>query len=154
MAEQKGKPVKLIITSCTVGYQGVNKRQEDYTIYEIHACRATGEVISDKKLQSFEDLPVGPEPIELMVVPFKSEKHGLSFTLSRKGKSGSGSTQRINELQGQVTDLVDRMQRVEGWIRSRSQQSAPQSAPVATAPAAQTSQQASLDERFGADAPY
>lgn len=151
MADQKGQPVKLVITSCTVGYEGKNKREEDYTIYEVQATR-DGVAITDKKLRSFEDLPVGPEPQDLMVVPFKSEKHGVSFTLSRRGKGGSGKTQQINELQAQVKDLTGRLERVESWIRQRAAgtQGAPPRPTVDEAVAGMSN----LDQRFGAEAPY
>lgn len=146
----KGKPIKVRILGCAVAHQGTDKRGEEYTLYEIKAAREDGEVITDKKLQCFSELPVGDEVLDLIATPFQSEKHGLSFTLSRKGHSGGGgSAKRVSELQGQVTDLVERMQRVEAWIRGRGASgSVPAAAPVAAAPAA------GLDERFGAEAPY
>lgn len=149
----KGQPVRLRIRSCTVGYQGVNKRGDDYTIYEIQAAREDGEVITDKKLRSFEELPVGDDLLDLTVVPFNSEKHGLSFTLSRKTK-----VSKTAELQAKVTELTGRLERVEGWIRKHHAEAggatAPSAAPPPQAQPAASGAQADLDARFGAEAPF
>lgn len=146
----KARPVKLTITTCSQVYSGKNSKGDDYTIYEVTANRENGEPIGDKKLRSFEDLPTG-ELLDLTVTPFNSDKYGLSYTLARKGGKVS-SHQRINELQAVVTDLGERVRRLEtAGARGTVPAASP---PPAPAPVAQDSSRADLDERFGAAPPF
>jgi hypothetical protein len=164
------KVTRLKIETCTVGYSGVtkNERKEPFTIYEITAHRMDGSKVQET-LRSFEDLPLG-EPVELTVTPFPSEKYGMSYTLALKNKVGN--TQRLNELQAQVADLSERLQRVEAWARSTSARASGVTPEAATAPGgadtrvpeqvaheehlatAAQDRQVDLNTRFGAEAPY
>ena len=138
----KGRPTKLRITGCTSVYQGVNKRGDDYQIFEITATKETGELVNEK-LRSFEELPVSGELIELMVTPFHSEKHGTSYTLSRKNKVSS--SRKVEELQHFVSAIDERLKRVEAALGS-------QLAPQVTEPSGAQRDPSSgqtLDERFG-----
>lgn len=151
----KGQPVRLRILSVQVGYQGINKRGEDYTIYEISAARESGEIIEDKKLRSFEELKASDELQDLVVVPFKSEKHGVSYTLSRKNRKGG--SQKYEELSARVEELAGKLQAVEAWIRQNAggAAAAPAAQPVAAASQAHEEQRRTdLDERFGAAPPF
>jgi hypothetical protein len=143
--------MRLRITSCSSVYSGVNTRGDDYTIYEVQAAKETGEVV-DQKLRSFEELPVG-EILDLTVTPFKSEKHGLSYTLARKNKPGGGSSRKIEELTAFVGAIDERLKLVEGRLMGPPAAAAPAAVPQA-APAAQGSGGQSLDERFGDVPPF
>jgi hypothetical protein len=151
MADKKSTPMRLRITSCSSVYSGINTRGDDYTIYEVQAAKETGEVV-DQKLRSFEELPVG-EVLDLTVTPFKSEKHGLSYTLARKNKPAGGSSRKVEELTAFVGAIDERLKLVEG--RLMGPPAAPASAAVPqAAPAGQGSGGQSLDERFGDVPPF
>jgi hypothetical protein len=143
------KVTRLKIETCTVGYSGVtkNERKEPFTIYEITAHRMDGSKVQET-LRSFEDLPLG-EPVELTVTPFPSEKYGMSYTLALKNKVGN--TQRLNDLQAQVQDLSERLQRVEAGMAGRAE---PMPQGVDSRAPQQIAHEKSLDERFGADPPF
>lgn len=146
----KGRLTKLRITGCASVYQGVNKRGDDYSIFEITAVREGGEVVNEK-LRSFEELPVSGELVELMVTPFDSDKHGRSYTLSRKNK-GPGSSRKVEELGFFVSAIDERLKRVEAQVFSGQAPPEPmppgQQGGVQKDPSGQ-----SLDERFG-DIPF
>ncbi len=144
----KGTPMKLRITSCASVYQGINKRGDDYCIYELSAAKEDGTGV-DQKLRSFEELPVG-ELLDLTVTPFHSEKHGTSFTLSRKNKpGGGGSSRKVEELTQFVQAIDERLKRLELL------QASPAEVPAAPGPiAGEAVGGQSLDERFGADVPF
>lgn len=112
----KGRPTRLRVTSCTQVYQGKNSRGDEYTIYEIEAVKGDGEAVQEK-LRSFENLPL--EILDLTVVPYRSAKHGLSYTLSQRSKPNN--SKRITELEDLVGQLVTRVEVLEnkgkpaGW---------------------------------------
>lgn len=142
----KGRAVRLRVTSCTHGYTGKNARGDDYTIYEVEACKVTGEGEPvTEKLRSFEDLPC--EVLDLTVVPFHSEKHGTSYTLSRRNKPKSAEL--IAAQQKEIEGLKSRLEHIENFLRTApwrqqqqpQQQQEPEPAAVAN----------DLDQRFGAE---
>lgn len=110
MADEKpkGRPTRLRVTSCTQVYAGKNSRGDDYTIYEVEAVRGDGEAVTEK-LRSFENLPL--EVLDLTVVPYRSQKHGLSYTLSRRSKPNN--SKRLDEMEELVASLVTRIEALE-----------------------------------------
>jgi hypothetical protein len=153
-SKPKSKDMRIKVTGCRHVYTGRNQRGDTYSIYEIDAERAADGVKINQKLRAFTALPIG-QVIEVTVTPFISDRHGKSFTLEPKGRSGGSSTQRLNELTAEVEDLRNRVatlnQRVgalEGVLREKGLLAPPQQAPPAQA------DQAGLAERFGDDAPW
>lgn len=110
MAEEKpkSKPTRLLITSCVAVYTGKNRRGDEYTIYEVKACKESGETI-EEKLTSFEDLPV--ELLDVTVTPYDSAEHGRSYTLARQGRVST--SRQIKELRGIIDGLVERVVELE-----------------------------------------
>ena len=112
MPEQKakGRPTKLVITECLLGYTGYNSRNEEYHIYNIKACKPDGEVL-DVDLNSFEDIPTGEQ--DLIVTKYVRKKEGkpdkTSYTLARK-KAPTGK---------RLDDIETRLDKVEGYLRER-----------------------------------
>lgn len=98
----KPRVVKLTVTSCDVAYRGKNKRGDDYTIYEVKATNARGEI--SHKLRSFAELPVGRE-IAVTVKKFHSDQYGDSYTLTPQ----PGHSKRDHE----IAELRDRIARIE-----------------------------------------
>lgn len=118
MAESKpsGRASRLRITSCTQVYHGQNARGDQYTIYEVEATRENGAPVRER-LRSFENLPL--ELIEVMVVPYRSAKFGISYTLSRRNRPNSAEriaelTQRADGLDRVVAELKSRLDALEG----------------------------------------
>lgn len=114
MAEDqpKGRSTRLRITSCTQVYVAKNSRGDEYSIYEIEAVKGDGTPVKEK-LRSFDNLPL--EVLDLTVVPYRSQKHGLSYTLSRRNRPNN--TKRITELEELVADLVTRVAALEARKR-------------------------------------
>lgn len=111
--QPKGRPTRLRITSCMAVYTGTNQRGDQYTIHEVEAVKGDGSPVNEK-LRSFENLPL--EVLDLMVVPYRSQKHGLSYTLSRRSKPNTAA--RVKELEELVRDLLTRVEALEkkkGW---------------------------------------
>lgn len=112
MPAQKTKITKLKVTRCNLVFAGKNTRGDEYTLFEIEATGLDGAPISHK-LRSFCSLPIDVET-EVVVTPFPSERHGMSFTLAPTGQKSSSNTQRINELFELVKKLTERVQALEG----------------------------------------
>lgn len=104
----KGRPTRLRVTACTQVYTGKNNRGDDYTIYEVEATKGDGSPVTEK-LNSFENLPL--EVLDLTVVPYRSQKHGLSYTLSRRSKPNN--SKRITELEETLAALATRVEALE-----------------------------------------
>lgn len=157
----KSKDMRLKIVGCRQVYSGRNQRGDSYTIFEIDAERAADGVRINQKLRSFTALPIG-QVVEVTVTPFKSTKHGKSFTLAPKNNkgAGSGSTQRVNELAEQVEECMNRIANLTrrlGEVESRlgevMKDDARFTRPAAQPTTAQAANSRQLDEKFGADPP-
>lgn len=111
MADEKpkGRPTRLRIASCNQVYVGKNTRGDEYTIYEVEAYKADGTQVKEK-LNSFENLPL--EVLELTVTPYRSAKHGLSYTLSRRSRPNRD--QQVTELRELIEALTVRVAALEG----------------------------------------
>lgn len=151
MPQPKSRDMRLKITGCRHVYTGINKRQDQFSIYEIDAERADDGFAIREKLRSFQALPIG-RVVEVTVTPFVSERHGRSFTLALKGGRSASGTQQRNDLQEQVDVLRDslgtlsrRVAELEGRVGTEVMQ------PQATS--AQASSEAERDRKFGADPP-
>lgn len=169
MAEQQGRKMQLRIIDCKPVYHGTNNKGDDYTIHEVRASKTDGTLINEK-LRSFTALPVG-QTIEVTVVPYKSKEYGKSFTLYPSNQKSAGTTAAVNDLGEQVKELQERsaklsqrvseLERIVGeMLRDEGRNvgaviDAAMGAPAApAAPAQDPALVASLDERFGADAPF
>lgn len=152
----KSKDMRLKIIGCRHVYSGRNQRGDNYSIYEIDAERAQDGVRINQKLRAFTALPIG-QTVDVTVTPFVSERHGKSFTLEPKNRTGGGGgTQRVNELSEQVEELTrrvatmsKRLSEVEtrlGEVMRDDASVAPTRVEAATA--------TELDDRFGADSPW
>jgi hypothetical protein len=119
---QQGKIARIKVVACREVYAGVNQKGDRYRIYEVNATREDGTPIREK-LRSFGPMQVG-STVEVRVVPFKSERHGTSFTLYPVDGSRHGAQQsEIDQLRQAVATLTQRVERLE--------QMAPQVAPQA-----------------------
>lgn len=108
----KGRPTRLLVTSCTEVYTGYNGRGDKYVIHEVEAQKEGGEPIN-QKLRSFENLPTG-ELLDVMVTPYESDKHGRSYTITRRNKPSSAK--KIKELESRLTELTERIERLEARV--------------------------------------
>lgn len=108
----KGRPTRLIVTSCAEVYVGYNSHGDKYVIHEVEATRENGEPINEV-LRSFENLPVG-EVLDVNVTPYESTKHGKSFTITRRNKPSS--SQQIKELKSVIETLTERVERLEAKV--------------------------------------
>lgn len=111
-ASKSSRVTKLKVTDCKLVFAGKNKRGDEYSLFEVTAARPDGKQI-EEKLRSFCALPIDQE-IEVVVTPFPSEKHGMSFTLAPTGPKGTSNTQRVNELVEEVQKLAQRVTLLEG----------------------------------------
>lgn len=154
-SKPNSKDMRIKVTGCRHVYTGRNQRGDQYSIYEIDAERAADGMKINEKLRSFSALPIG-QVIEVTVTPFISQRHGKSFTLEPKGRTGgSSSTQRLNDLAAEVEDLrnrvatlTQRLGALEKLLAEKGVITAPQQAPPAQA------DQTGLSQRFGDDAPW
>jgi hypothetical protein len=110
------KDMTLRIQACRQVYAGVNPRGDRYTIFEVDAVTQSGVEIREPdgtsaKLRAFEPLPVG-QLVEVTVSVFHSERHGKSYTLSRRGHGGGPTTSE------QVANLAEKVKELEGKVGS------------------------------------
>lgn len=130
---------RLQVVGCDVGYQGTNKNNEPYTIYDVAALDENGEPV-DQPLRSFDELPLDGELREFEVTPYDG-KNGRTFTLKLAGQArvtGSPSpgarlgpkvdalreqvesqAQQIGELNRRLSELEGR-QAPSGGLMSRT----------------------------------
>lgn len=151
MAKGEGRDMRLKILACRHVYHGRNQRNDEYDVYEVDAANAQGQKINEK-LRAFTALPIGHE-VDVTVTVFNSEKWGKSYTLHPKGRSGGGSTQRVNELaelceqlKGMIANLTTRVDALEAMVSRRP----PADAGLMSRT---TPNSEELDARFGAEPP-
>lgn len=138
--------MSLKILACRQVYSGKNQRGDQYTIYEIDAANAQGQHINEK-LRSFEALPIG-QTIDVTVKVFNSERHGKSYTLHQKGRTGGGNTERVNELAEMVQELTERVATLTGRVNALEGMVAGRSAPADAKPGYTDEE---LEQKFGQD---
>lgn len=115
---------KLTVTSCTKIHSGNDKNGKPYTIYEVFAVDDAG-IPVEAKLRAFADLALN-ELVEYEVNEHKSDKHGVSYTLSVPGKGsssgggggGGGLAGSVDALRERVEKLEARLQALEAAVRS------------------------------------
>lgn len=108
------KKRKLTVTSCEPTYTGTNTKGE-YTIYEVFAVDEAGAPV-EAKLRSFEQLDLNAL-VEYGVTRYESEKHGVSYTLSkpRSGGGSGGLGKSVDELRVRVDSHDETLT----WLRER-----------------------------------
>jgi hypothetical protein len=113
------------------------KDGEEQVIYKVSAVSEAGVLVDPEKfpLRTFEEnLPQG-ELIEFDVTKFVSEKYGVSFTLKSPNK-GRASKKDISTMQGQLTQLANRVSALEGELGELK---------------AKVNREKGLDEKYGGD---
>lgn len=127
---------RLQVVGCDVGYQGTNKNNEPYTIYDVAALDENGEPV-DQPLRSFDELPIDGELHEFEVTPYDG-KNGRTYTLKRTDQPKSSGArlgpkvdalreqveaqaEQIGALNRRVADLEGRLQAApSGGLMSRT----------------------------------
>lgn len=150
MTVANSKEMRLLIIDCKPVYHGINKKGDEYDIYEVRASKpeTPGQPINEK-LRTFTALPAG-QVVEVTVTPFNSVEHGKSFTLYPKGNSGSSVNQQNENrselviLRENMAKLAARVSTLENYIRKNMIDQKNQTSQPA-------SDVAALDAAFGAD---
>lgn len=130
---------KLMVTSCKVIHEGSDRNQKPYKIYEVFAVDEGGSPV-EAKLRSFSQLTLN-ELVEYEIEEFRSDRHGVSYTLNLPGSGGGrGGGQRSSGLGASVDDLrvrVDKLERqVSDLLAGRNSGSQSEPSPAESAGAA------------------
>lgn len=99
---------KLTATSCEVKFEGVNKNNKAFTLYEVAVVGEDGEPIMEE-FKSFEMLPIG-ELVEYEVEREDHEKYGVSYLLRLPPGVKAG---KKPNLKAEIDELRQRVARLE-----------------------------------------